>query len=147
MADCGSLGRIGRLYYLIMKTRRDDSFELYDLRVEVIAGDRPMICGHKAGDSFDLSGERLSLPRGQSFSIYALAALLPLLPAKQRPTDPLDWMTTDAEVACPDPNCGARFRITRRRTRTFRHSETTVVPLGRTPAPAAERRPRTRKAR
>lgn len=131
-----------------MKTRReDDSFTLYDLRVEVMAGDRPMVCGHQAGDSFDVSGERLSLPRGQSFSIYALAALLPLLPAKQRPTDPHDWMTTDAEVACPDPNCGARFRITRLRTRTFRHSETTGVPLGRTPGRPAGRRPRARKTR
>jgi uncharacterized repeat protein (TIGR04076 family) len=128
-----------------MKTRRDDSFTLYDLRVEVIAGDRPMVCGHQIGDSFELSGERLSLPRGQSFSIYALAALLPLLPAKQRQTDRNDWMTTDTEVACPDPNCGARFRITRLRTRTFRHSETTVVPPGRTPVRPAERRSRTRK--
>ena len=59
----------------------------------------------------------------------AAAALLPLLPAKQRISDENDWMTTDAEVACPDPNCGARFRITRTGKSTFRHSETTVVPL------------------
>jgi len=131
-----------------MKRRRDDAFTLYDLRVEVVAGDRPMVCGHRAGDSFGLSGERLSLPRGQSFSIYALAALLPLLPAKQRTTDPHDWMTTDTEVACPDPNCGARFRITRVRTRRFRHSETTAVPLGRRPpVRPGERRPHTRKTR
>ena len=45
----------------------------------------------------------LHLPPGQGFSIYSLAALLPLLPAKQRPRDPNDWMSTDAEVACPDP--------------------------------------------
>jgi hypothetical protein len=38
-------------------------------------------------------------------------------------------MTTDAEVACPDPNCGARFRITRTGSRTFRHAEVTAVPL------------------
>ena len=53
----------------------------------------------------------------------------PLLPAKQRVTHPNDWMTTDAEVACPDPHCGARFRITRTGLRTFRHSEVTAVPL------------------
>ena len=121
--------------------------QLYDLRVEVMAGDRPMVCGHLVGDSFDVSGEQLSLPRGQSFSIYALAALLPLLPAKQRPTDLHDWMTTDAEVACPDPTLRRRFRITRLRTRTFRHSETTGVPLGRTPGRPAGRRPRARKTR
>lgn len=107
----------------------DDSFDLYDLKVEVVATDRPMVCNHKAGDYFLLSGENLSLPPGQSFPIYPLAALLPLLPAKQRPTHPNDWMTTDAEVACPDPYCGARFRISRTGKRSFRHAEVTAVPL------------------
>ena len=55
--------------------------------------------------------------------------ILPLLPAKERPTDPADWMTTDALIACPDPNCGARFRITRTAKRIFRHGDCTVVPL------------------
>jgi uncharacterized repeat protein (TIGR04076 family) len=110
-------------------TERDDTFELYDLRVEVIATERPMVCGHRAGDWLEVRGEELMLPPGQSFSMYALAALLPLLPAKQRPTHPHDWMTTDAEVACPDPNCGARFRITRVATRILRHHEVTRVPL------------------
>jgi uncharacterized repeat protein (TIGR04076 family) len=58
-------------------------------------------------------GELLHFPPGQPFSMYSLAALLPLLPAKQRPTHPNDWMSTDAEVACPDPHCPTRFRITR----------------------------------
>ena len=61
------------------------------------------------------------MPPGQTWSIYTIAGLLPLLPAKQRMTHPNDWMTTDAEVACIDPNCGSRFRITRVGTRTFRH--------------------------
>ena len=77
----------------------DDEFALYDLRVEVIAGDRPMVCSHKAGDYFTLSGEDLAFPPGQSFPLYPLAAILPLLPAKQRDTHPNDWMTTDAEIA------------------------------------------------
>jgi uncharacterized repeat protein (TIGR04076 family) len=110
-------------------TERDDTFELYDLRVEVVATNRPMVCGHRAGDWFEVRGEELMFPDRQSFSLYALAALLPLLPAKQRRTDVNDWMTTDAEVACPDPNCGARFRITRIGTRTFRHRDVTAVPL------------------
>jgi uncharacterized repeat protein (TIGR04076 family) len=54
---------------------------------------------------------------------------LPLLPAKQRPTHKNDWMTTDAEVACPDPNCSSRFRITRLGLRRFSHAQTTAVPL------------------
>lgn len=108
----------------------DDTFELYDLKVEVVAGDRPFVCSHKEGDCFYVQGENLVFPEGSSFSMYALSAILPLLPAKQRDTDPNDWMSTDAYIACPDPNCGARFRITRTGKRTFSHSETTVVPLG-----------------
>ncbi len=107
----------------------DDQFELFDLRVEVVGTDRPMVCGHRAGDWFEVRGENLVMPDGQAFSMYALAALLPLLPARQRPTHEHDWMTTDTDVACPDPNCGARFRITRIGTRRFSHAETTVVPL------------------
>ena len=110
----------------------DDGFELYDLRVEVVSppGAR-ILCGAKPGDHFELQGEMLRLPEGQGFSIYSLAALLPLLPAKQRPTHANDWMTTDAEVACPDPNCPTRFRITRTGLRRFRHGETTATPLER----------------
>ena len=110
-------------------TKRAEEFELWDLHVEVIGDQAAMVCNHAVGDCFDVSGENLTLPPGQPFSIYALAALLPLLPAKQRVTHAHDWMTTDAEVACPDPNCGARFRITRTRKSTFRRSDTTVVPL------------------
>jgi uncharacterized repeat protein (TIGR04076 family) len=106
-----------------------DEFTLYDLKVEVVAGEGEMVCDHRVGDYFEVSGENLSLPPGQTFPIYPLAALLPLLPAKQRETHPNDWMTTDALVACPDPLCGARFRITRTGRTTFRHAEVTRVPL------------------
>lgn len=115
-----------------------DEFTLYDLRVEVVACRGEMVCNHRIGDSFELSGENLSLPPGQTFPVYPLAALLPLLPAKQRPTHPNDWMTTDTDVACPDPNCGAVFRITRVRERVFRHADVTVVPLPERSDPADE---------
>jgi len=107
----------------------NDEFELWDLRVEVTGNQDDMVCNHVVGDYFELSGENLRFPCDRPFSLYALAAILPLLPAKQRMTHANDWMTTDTEVACPDPNCGARFRITRTGKTTFRHSETTVVPL------------------
>ena len=108
-----------------------DEFTLYDLKVEVVKcrDGWGMVCNHKIGDYFELSGENVTLPPGQSFPIYPLAALLPLLPAKQRETHANDWMTTDTDIACPDPNCGAIFRITRTGTHTFRHSDVTVVPL------------------
>lgn len=112
----------------------DDSFVLHDLRVEIVAPEGAKIYCGRPGDWFELRGEMLHIPPGQGFSIYSLAALLPLLPAKQRATDPADWMSTDAEVACPDPNCPSRFRITRTGKRTFRHADTTAVPL---PAPDA----------
>ncbi len=105
-----------------------EEFTLYDLKVEVAECRGRMVCNHKIGDYFELSGENLSLPPDQSFPIYPLAALLPLLPAKQRITDSNDWMTTDTDVACPDPHCGAIFRITRVRKRTFRHRDVSAVP-------------------
>ncbi len=118
-------------------TNVDDEFALYDLRIEVVATARPMICSHRAGDYFELSGENLSFPPGQTFPIYPLAALLPLLPAKQRETHLNDWMTTDTDIACPDPHCGGVFRITRLGKRIFRHSDVTAVPL---PGPRAKGR-------
>lgn len=108
----------------------EGQFALHDLKVEVVAPQGARIyCGAKPGDYFELRGEMMFLPPGQGFSIYSLAALLPLLPAKQRPVDPNDWMATDAEVACPDPNCPSRFRIARTGLRIFNHAETTAVPL------------------
>lgn len=113
-----------------MAEKSDDSFELYDLRVEVVAPEGgPIYCGAKVGDYFELRGEMLHLPPGQGISIYSLASVLPLLAAKQRPTHKNDWMTTDAEIACPDPNCSSRLKIMRLGLRRFSHAETTAVPL------------------
>ena len=113
-----------------MSGTADDSFELYDLRVEAVVPDGAKVfCGAKNGDHFELRGEMLSLPPGQGFSIYSLAAVLPLLAAKQRATHPNDWMTTDTDIACPDPNCESRLRIRRLGRRSFSHAAVTAVPL------------------
>ena len=104
------------------------------------------MCGAKEGDHFTLEGEMLYLPPGQGISIYSLGthpgilpypslatlpagAVLPLLAAKQRMSAASDWMSTDAEVACPDPCCPSRLRIIRTGVRTFKHGDTTLVPL------------------
>ncbi len=123
-------GSIPRKDNAAVDSAADDSFTLYDLRVDVICPEgAPIYCGAKPGDHFELSGEMLTLPPGQGISIYSLAAVLPLLAAKQRPSHANDWMTSDAEIACPDPNCGSRLRITRLGLRRFSHAATTAVPL------------------
>jgi uncharacterized repeat protein (TIGR04076 family) len=115
----------------IMATSPDDSFELYDLKVEVVAPEGARLyCGARIGDYFELHGEMLYLPQGQGISIYSLSSVLPLLAAKQRVTSSHDWMSTDAEIACPDPNCPSRLRITRLGKRRFSHSETTAAVPG-----------------
>ena len=38
-------------------------------------------------------------------------------------------MLSDSVIACPDPNCGAMFRITRVARRTLSHGECTVVDI------------------
>ncbi|KAI1749625.1 hypothetical protein F4782DRAFT_512506 [Xylaria castorea] len=114
-----------------------DEFELYDLRVEVVCppGER-ILCGARAGDYFTLQGEMMYLPPGQGISIYSLASVLPLLAAKQRMTHTNDWMTTDALIACPDPNCKSQLKIIRTGARKFNHSEVTAVQLKKEKSPS-----------
>ncbi|MCQ2507910.1 MAG: TIGR04076 family protein [Dorea sp.] len=107
----------------------DDTFVLYDLKVEVVEGDKPMVCSHHVGDYFLVEGENLVFPQTTKFSMYAMAALLPFFPAKQRPMHENDWMLSDALIACPDPNCGAKFKITRTKKRIQSHGECTIVPI------------------
>lgn len=107
----------------------NDNFTLYDLKVEVIGSDKPMVCKHTAGDYFYVIGEDLVFPQTNRFSMYALSAILPLLPAKQRELHKNDWMLSDCIIACPDPNCGGMFKITRIDKRQFRHSDCTIVPI------------------
>mgnify|MGYP000984517853 CR=1 FL=1 len=106
----------------------DHGFWLHDLRVETVLEGRTPVCRHIEGESFQVIGENLVFEAGQKVSMYALAAILPLLPAKQRPLDEHDWMGTDAEIACPDPHCGGRFHIHRLARRWFSHAETTGLP-------------------
>lgn len=108
----------------------DDTFSLYNLNVSVVGDPKTFACFHKPGHAFQVVGENLIFgSENDRFSQYSLAALLPLLPAKQRKTHDNDWMTTDALIACPDPHCGARFKIERVGESTFKHSEVTKVPL------------------
>ncbi|MDQ5944094.1 MAG: hypothetical protein QG658_160 [Patescibacteria group bacterium] len=108
----------------------DDNFTLFDLEVSVEGDPKTFVCSHVAGPAFQVISENLVFHSGiDQFSMYALSALLPLLPAKQRPTHPHDWMTTDALIACPDPYCGAKFRIKRIGETVRSHAESTRVSL------------------
>lgn len=111
---------------------RNDIYHLYDLHVIVEAsGDgRPMVCKHPAGLAFTITEDDLiTFAPGVRFPMYPLAAILPLLSAKQRELEKADWMYTDSVIACPDPNCGGRFRISRGDRREYRHGDHTVTPL------------------
>lgn len=85
---------------------------LADLRVVVDRVEGRPVCGLKPGDWFSVTGSsQLSMPEGGHFCLYALAAVLPLLPAKQRTPADGDWLAADTEVACPDPDERLIMRI------------------------------------
>ena len=89
-------------------------FALYDLRVTVVEIKGRSVCGMKVGDWFEVrQSSQLRLPPERHFCMYALAAVLPLLPAKQRELDANDWLESDSLVACPDPDEQLIMRIER----------------------------------
>ena len=84
------------------------------------------VCGLQVGDYFELSeSSRVSIPPGKHFCLYALAAVLPLLPAKQRALDAADWLSQDSLVACPDPDERLIMRIERVARRELRTEDLT----------------------
>jgi uncharacterized repeat protein (TIGR04076 family) len=100
--------------------------ELYDLRVTVEEIKGRSVCGLSVGDYFDLTdSSKLRLPPGRHFCVYALAAVLPLLAAKQRDLPVGDWLERDSLVACPDPEERLIMRITRTGRRSLRSSDLT----------------------
>jgi uncharacterized repeat protein (TIGR04076 family) len=103
-----------------------DEFDLYDLRVTVVAIEGRSVCGLEVGDYFEVTeSSRLRIPPGKHFCIYALSAVLPLLAAKQRQNDPADWIERDSLVACPDPDERVIMRIERVRRRTLNSDDLT----------------------
>lgn len=83
----------------------DESFRLANLRVSVVAIEGRSVCGLEIGDYFEVTeSSRVSIPAGRHFCLYALAAVIPLLPAKMRALDENDWMAQDSLVVCPDPD-------------------------------------------
>jgi uncharacterized repeat protein (TIGR04076 family) len=100
--------------------------ELHDLRVTVDSIEGRPVCGLVMGDYFELTNSsQLRLPDGGHFCVYALAAVLPLLPAKQRQLPEADWLERESLVACPDPDERLIMRITRTGRRPLRSADLT----------------------
>jgi len=95
-------------------------FQLYDLRVTVVAIEGRPVCGLEVGDYFELTeSSRVRIPAGRHFCLYALQSVVPLLPAKQRQLDSNDWLERDNLVACPDPDERLIMKIERVARRTL----------------------------
>lgn len=101
-------------------------FRLADLRVTVVAIEGRSVCGLRVGDFFEVTeSSRVRIPATSHFCLYALAAVLPLLPAKMRALDDADWLSHDSLVACPDPDERLIMRIERIGQRELRTEELT----------------------
>ena len=99
---------------------------LYDLRVTVERIEGRSVCGLAVGDYFELTeSSRVRIPDGKHFCMFALSAVLPLLPAKQRDLPTGDWLEQDSLVCCPDPDERVIMRIERIGRRRLETSELT----------------------
>lgn len=99
-------------------------FEIYDLRVTVIAIEGRSVCSMAVGDYFELTeSAKLRIPPDKHFCVYALSAVLPLLAAKQRQLSPDDWMERESIVCCPDPDERLIMKIERIAKRTMDSDE------------------------
>jgi len=96
---------------------------LYDLRVTVERIEGRSVCGLEVGDYFEVTeSNRIRIPEGKHFCMYALQSVLPLLPAKQRRLPDSDWLEQDSLVCCPDPDERVVMRIERTGERVL-HTE------------------------
>ena len=99
---------------------------IYDLRVTVERIEGRSVCGLEVGDYFELTeSSRVRIPAGRHFCLYALQAVLPMLPAKQRRLPDEDWLEQETFAACPDAEERLIMRIERTRERTLRSEELT----------------------
>lgn len=105
----------------------NDQFDLYDLTIIVERIEGNCTCSMQEGDRFYLRSGKLSLPDGADFCLFAIQAVIPLLPAKQRQNHPADWMETDCRAVCPDPACKLTMRIDRTGKRTVHHDEVSAI--------------------
>jgi uncharacterized repeat protein (TIGR04076 family) len=100
--------------------------ELYDLRCVVDRIEGRSVCGMAVGDYFELENSaHLKLPENSHFCVYALAAVLPFLAAKQRALPEGDWLQRDTLFCCPDPEERLVMRVERTRRRRMNSADLT----------------------
>jgi uncharacterized repeat protein (TIGR04076 family) len=103
-----------------------ETMSLYDLRITVERIEGRSVCGLAVGDYFEVTeSSRVRIPEGKHFCLYAMQAVMPLLPAKQRQLPDGDWLELDSHVACPDPDERVIMRIERIGTRTLQTDDLT----------------------
>lgn len=99
-------------------------YQLYDLEVTTVGDPSTFNCSHIVGQGLLVRGENIMFKQNtQQFSHYALAGLMPFIAAKQRANQDTDFMFFESDIACLDPQCGARFRITRQGKKTYHYLE------------------------
>jgi uncharacterized repeat protein (TIGR04076 family) len=101
-----------------------NDMELYDINVVVDRIEGRSVCGMEVGDSFDVTNSS-QIRMEKHFCLYAMQAVLPMIPAKQRKLPAGDWMENEALVACPDPEERLIMRIERGALCPMRSSDLT----------------------
>lgn len=104
----------------------DHKFQLANIRVTVDRIEGRGVCGLQVGDYFEVhDSSQVRIPEGKHFCLYALAAVIPLIPAKMRALEENDWLAYDSHVACPDPDDRLIMRIERIGISTLSREELT----------------------
>ena len=106
--------------------RNVTEMRLFDIRVTVERIEGRSVCGLEVGDYFEVTeSNRVRIPEGRHFCLYAMQAVMPLIPAKQRQLAAEDWLERDNLGACPDPDERVVMRIERIGERILRTEELT----------------------
>src|SRR3981081_1250688 len=96
MEGRGPLGGSSLLLGPVDPVNTMGKFSLFDLRVTVERIEGRSVCGLAVGDYFEVTeSSHLRIPPDRHFCIYALSAILPLLPAKQRRLAAGGWVGRD----------------------------------------------------
>jgi uncharacterized repeat protein (TIGR04076 family) len=117
---------MGRVVTISGPSSGQPDMELFDIRVTVERIEGRSVCGLEVGDYFEVTkSSQLRVPGDKHFCIYALQAVLPLIPAKQRKLPDSDWLEQDSLVCCPDPDERVIMRIERSGTSRLRSQDLT----------------------